>query len=149
MDLINILQNVELFFGLNESEISELLNLCHQRHYHSGQAIITQGDQGGELYIITDGFVEVQLDKNQHGEMITVVTLGIGQIFGEMALVDKGLRSATVRAGEEPTVVQVIRRQAFEQLCEKNNHIGFVVMRNIASDLSFKLRHLNLRERGM
>jgi CRP-like cAMP-binding protein len=148
MDLIEVLQNLELFLGLTTNEISEVAKLCHQRQYHRGQAIVSQGDPGNDLYIITDGFVEVQLDKSQDKDMLTVVTLGAGQIFGEMALVDKGLRSATVRASSEPTTVQEIRRQAFESLCEKNNHIGYIVMRNIASDLSFKLRHHNLSERG-
>ena len=149
MELIDILKNLELFFGLNVDEIYEVAKLCSERHYQSGQVIVSQGEPGDELYIITDGFVEVQLNKIQDEEAITVVNLGIGQIFGEMALVDKGLRSATVRAGVAPTVVQEIHRQAFEELCETNTHIGYIVMRNIASDLSFKLRHSNLSERGI
>ena len=77
-----------------------------------------------------------------------VVNLGEGQIVGEMALIDLGPRSATVRAVTEPTTVQVIRREDFDRLCQENNHIGYIVMRNLAADLSFKLRHRNLSERG-
>jgi CRP-like cAMP-binding protein len=61
-----------------------------------------------------------------------------------MALVDRGPRSATVRAISEKTVVQVIHREAFEKLCDENYHLGYIVMRNIAADLSFKLRHQHL-----
>jgi CRP-like cAMP-binding protein len=61
-----------------------------------------------------------------------------------MALVDRGPRSATVRAISKETIVQVISRDDFEELCEKNHHLGYVVMRNIAADLSFKLRHQHL-----
>ena len=64
-----------------------------------------------------------------------------------MALIDQGPRSATVRAIVEPTKVQVIKREAFEKLCMENNRIGYIVMRNLAADLSFKLRHHNLSER--
>jgi len=149
MDLIEILKNLVLFFGLYADEISELAQLCSESQYQSGHVIVSHGEPGDELYIITDGFVEVQLYKIQDEDAITVVNLGIGQIFGEMALVDKGLRSATVRAGVAPTVVQEIHRQAFEELCETNTRIGYIVMRNIASDLSFKLRHSNLSERGL
>jgi CRP-like cAMP-binding protein len=72
--------------------------------------------------------------------------LGTGQIIGEMALVDRGPRSATVRAIHTPTIVQVIRHADFHQLCQENTQIGYTVMYNIAADLSFKLRHRNLSD---
>lgn len=82
---------------------------------------------------------------DSQGEPVRVVAnLGVGQIIGEIALLDHGPRTLTVWALREPTTVQVIQREAFEELCQKNLHIGFVIMRNIAADLSFKLRHLNL-----
>jgi CRP-like cAMP-binding protein len=65
-----------------------------------------------------------------------------------MALVDKGARSATVKAIIDPTVVQAIRAEDFDRICNQNTHIGFIVMRNLASDISFKLRHRNLNETG-
>lgn len=147
MDLKKILQNLELFYGLTDDEISELAKLCRQKTFHQGQAIVSQGYPGNEFYIITNGLVEVQLDRKEDPDVFTVVSLGVGQIFGEMSLVDKGLRSATVRAGAEPTIVQEIDRPSFENLCEQNTRIGYIVMRNIASDLSFKLRHSNLSDR--
>jgi len=66
-------------------------------------------------------------------------------VFGEMALVDRGARSATVRCVEDGTVLYVIPRKDFWALCDNDHHIGFIVMRNIAFDLSFKLRHRNLQ----
>jgi CRP-like cAMP-binding protein len=67
--------------------------------------------------------------------------LGKGQIIGEMTLVDEGRRSATVIAAEEPTTVYSIPNSAFTTLCQSNTDIGYVIMRNIAQDMSFKLRH--------
>ena len=64
-----------------------------------------------------------------------------------MALVDGGPRSASLRAISDPTVVQVIHRSDFEQLCTKNTRLGYIVFRNLAADLSFKLRIRNLSER--
>ena len=74
-----------------------------------------------------------------------IVSLGQGQVFGEMALVDRGTRSATVRSVDDGTIINSISQDDFTSLCEKNTAIGYVVMRNIAADLSFKLRHRNLR----
>ena len=71
------------------------------------------------------------------------VTLGQGQSFGEMGLVDRGPRSATVRADSD-TDLYAINCEQFLELCELLPQLGFQVMLNIAADLSFKLRHRNL-----
>jgi CRP-like cAMP-binding protein len=70
-----------------------------------------------------------------------------GDPSDEMALVDRGARSATVCCVQDGTVLYVIARQAFWDLCDSDHHTGYVVMRNIAADLSFKLRHRNLKMR--
>ncbi len=74
----------------------------------------------------------------------TLINLGPGQSVGEMALIDGGPRSATVRAMTPGTAVAAITRDAFERLCETNATIGYRIMRNIAADLSFRLRHHGL-----
>jgi len=61
-----------------------------------------------------------------------------------MALIDRGKRSATVRCSQNNTVLHSIQGDAFTALCEENTAIGYVIMRNMAVDLSFKLRHRNL-----
>jgi CRP-like cAMP-binding protein len=73
--------------------------------------------------------------------------MGVGQLIGEMALLDQGPRSATLRAVSNPTALHVIQRQDFINLCQHDTHIGYIVMRNLANDLSFKLRLRNLSDR--
>jgi len=146
MELTNILQKVELFNGLSEDELGDVASICTEKQLHRGEIITSQGAHGDELYIVTEGFVEIILDDSRKEPHKVVVNLGEGQLIGEMSLIDQGPRSATVRAALEPTIVQVIRRDHFEELCDHNNRIGYIVMRNLASDLSFKLRHRNLSE---
>lgn len=146
MELQEILSSVEIFDGLNNDELAQVAMICRERRLQKGEAITRQGQSGDELYIVTQGFVEVVLGEGAATSRV-VVNLGSGQIIGEMSLVDQGPRSATVRAIEDPTIVQVIQRRDFDNLCQNNFHIGFIVMRNIAADLSFKLRHRNLSER--
>lgn len=142
MEVSNIFRKIELFNGLSSTEIDSIISICHEKVFSAGQIILTQAESSDDMYIITDGFVDVQV---RSGERIKdLVHLGIGQVFGEMALVDRGLRSATVKAISSPTIVQKIQRADFEILMEQNNHIGYVVMRNLAGDISFKLRHRNL-----
>lgn len=142
-NLKGILRNVMLFAGLSEDELEQVARICAKRILHRGEVIARQGEPGDELFIVTDGFAEVAVQTSD-GTANVLVNLGSGQIIGEMALIDQGPRSATVRAISEPTTVQVVRRADFENLCEKNTHIGYVVMKDIAADLSFKLRQRNL-----
>jgi CRP-like cAMP-binding protein len=144
MSLVTILQDVELFNGLTKAELTEIALICREKRIASGEVITIQGKPGDEMYIITEGFVQVSIRKGSKER--TIVNLGTGQIFGEMALVDKGPRSATVKAISDPTVVQIMHASDFDHICNQNNHIGYIVMRNLASDISFKLRHRNLSE---
>ena len=146
MDVKQVLRQVELFEGLSVEELDQVAAICTPRELHAGELLIHQGDQGDQLYIVTEGFVEVVLTDAQEQDKRVVVNLGPGQITGEITLLDQGPRSATVRATAEPTVVQSIHHTDFNTLCEQNNHIGYLVMRNMAADLSFKLRHRNLAD---
>jgi CRP-like cAMP-binding protein len=148
MDLLAVLGNVELFDGITPHELEDVSKICRERSYHAGDVLTSQGEPGDELFVICDGFVEVlRSETPSDPSPRAIVNLGQGQIVGEMALVDLGPRSATVRTISEKTVVQVIQRDDFERLCDENYHLGYIVMRNIAADLSFKLRHQHLASR--
>jgi CRP/FNR family cyclic AMP-dependent transcriptional regulator len=148
MNPLEVLKSVELFEGVSTTEMNDVARICQEKTFQAGDVITEQGKPGNELFIIFDGFVEVlrsgaQVDPSPRA----IVNLGRGQIIGEMALVDRGPRSATVRALSEKTIVLTINREAFERLCDENHHLGYIVMRNIAADLSFKLRHRHLASR--
>lgn len=151
MSIVELLQRSELFSGLSVEQIEEIAVLTQKAGYSAGDIIIRQGDATNDLYIVQQGMVEVLISKGRipdvpgPPQLASVVRLGRGQVFGEMALVDRGARSATVRCVEDDTVLHIIPRQDFLSLCEDDRQIGYQVMRNIASDLSFKLRHRNLR----
>ncbi len=144
MDLLKLLKGVELFHGLDDQELAEVVSIFQPLAFERGDLIAEQGKPGDSLFLVADGFVEVAVgDSTQRAEKI-LVNLGKGQIFGEMALVDQGLRSATVRAISETTSLHTVKREDFEALCNRNTRIGYIVMRNIAADLSFKLRQRHL-----
>lgn len=144
MSLKEILENVELFEGLTGDEIDAVRSLCKERQVHANEIITEQGDPGDELFIISEGFVEVTLEGTPASPAKVVINLGTGQTIGEMSLVDQGPRSATLKAISDPTILQVIRHDDFDALCKQNNRIGYIVMRNMAADLSFRIRRQNL-----
>jgi len=145
-EMIELLKGVEFFDGLTDAELQRVAGICREVRYRKGDLITTQGEEGEEMYIVRDGLVEVTIGESGTAPR-TVVNLGTGQVVGEMALVDRGPRSATVRCVTEAAVVNVIGREVFERLCQSDHHIGMLVYRNLAADLSFKLRHRHLARR--
>ncbi len=143
MELVNLLKTIEMFANLSADQLKKLAALFEEKTFRADEVIFKQGTEGDSFFIIQEGFVEIVVERER-----TLVNLGPGQIVGEMALVDRGTRSATVRAATDATIVYLMSSEKFEELCETDTAIGYRVMRNIAADLSFKLRHRNLEERG-
>jgi len=142
MSLIEALGKAQLFSDLSEEERGKIALLCEQRVYGKGDTVLSEGETSRELFIIGQGMVEVSLKTAEASPPI--IHLGTGQVFGEMTMVDRGARSATVKAVADETVLQVIPHNALLQLCEEDNHIGFIVMRNLAAEMSLKLRYYNI-----
>ena len=124
--------------------MEKIAELCREQTCNTDDIIFQENDKSSELYLIQDGLVEITLSVPEPGTERSIVTLGQGQILGEMALLDEGPRSASARCIADGTRLWVANRADFISLCEKDTSIGFTVMRNIAADLSFKLRLINL-----
>lgn len=73
--------------------------------YNSGDIIFREGDAANAMYVICSGTVEITKEKD--GKKISLAKLSKGSIFGEMALIDRAPRSATVTAIEETTCYKV------------------------------------------
>ena len=144
----DFIKQLDMFNGLSGAELSNVAALCKETSYKAGDIILNIREPADSFYLVRSGTVQIITNPDvlkAKPEMLDMVTvnLGRGQSFGEMGLVDRGARSATVRAGSD-TDVYVINCDEFLSLCQEDTHLGFLVMRNIAADLSFKLRYRNL-----
>jgi CRP-like cAMP-binding protein len=144
MSVSTLLRRVQLFANLNEPELEQLAAICSEQQVGPGEYIIEQNTTGTELYIVAEGAAEVFIKGLDDSR--SLVVLGKGQVIGEMSLIDQGYRSASVRATGNGATLYRIESENFYRLCDENNHIGFIVMRNLAIDLAFKMRHRNLAE---
>jgi len=140
MQLQQIMKLVELFRGLNDDQLQLIGDITQEESYDIGDIIFNQGDEGEKMYIVGEGQVEIKI-RHRSGHTYAAVYLGEGQVFGEMALIDETTRSATVVSAHESTKVYSIPRDQFTSLCTTRTAIGYLMMRNIAQDLSFKIRH--------
>jgi CRP/FNR family transcriptional regulator len=139
-----VLERVQLFNGLSETELEAVSAICTRRDVAAGEQILEQGTMGTEMFIVSEGAVEVFIRGVESDR--SLVVLGRGQMFGELALIDQGYRSASVRATREGAKLYAIESGQFYQLCQDNYRIGYVAMRNLAVDVAFKLRHRNLAD---
>lgn len=137
-----LLNKVHIFSRLSDEDLALVAGICHSEKRAAGELIVAQNSTGKEVYIVEDGSIEVFVTVD--GIDRPIVFLGHGQLFGEMALLDQGHRSASGRAGRDGCVLARINSDDFTELCTDHPIIGYSVMKHFAIDLAFKLRHMNL-----
>ena len=153
--IVNYLKQSDIFYQFTPTQLELVANLCQEVIYQAGEIIFKENSSSKELYIITQGEVEISIDpstvslayhKNQQKESVIAI-LRRGQSFGEIALVDEGLRSATACAAQKDTRLLVISRDKVIMLCETYPQLGYRLMYNLAADLAMKIRNTDLRIR--
>ncbi|MGH2524367.1 MAG: cyclic nucleotide-binding domain-containing protein [Anaerolineales bacterium] len=154
MSLANILKQADIFFELTPTQMELIASLCQERRCKAGDIIFEENAASDELYIIAQGEVEIQVDPSLVGVeeakgigLVTIATLRRGQSFGEVALVDQGLRSATARCSANNTQLLIIPRDKLILLCDTYPQLGYRLMRNLAADLALKIRSTDLHIR--
>jgi len=90
----------------------------HVKTFKINEIIFQEGEPGAELYVIIDGAIEMQ-KSTQSSAKKAFITLTNGDIFGEMAIIEKQARSATAIA-VKPTTLLVINEELFDQVIETN-----------------------------
>src|SRR5260370_19471114 len=113
MDFQDALRAVEIFSALNGRQIARLAKRVTCREFPAGTQIVRRGDGGVALYIIVSGRVVVSLPSREGAGEQRLGELGPGQVFGEIALIDGGARSADVTA-VEPTECVLLSRWEFD-----------------------------------
>ena len=140
MELKKILKQAELFRGMNDAQLGRIAAISQKQTLNDNAVVFEQGNDGDALYVVSTGQVAVRI-RTSAGKTFEAIYLGEGQVFGEMALIDQGPRSATIAAVGDDTIIFRISIEDFTDLCTSDTGIGYILMRNIAQDLSFKLRH--------
>ncbi len=139
---VEALSRSPVFDLLSQAELATLATLCRTVTWPAGQVVFRAGDPGSSLFVLAEGEVEV---LNGHGGADKVIAvLGAPAAFGEMALVDREARSATVRARTDCQALE-LTAEAFTAF-RKRSRDGFTfVVINVARILSSRLRETSQR----
>ncbi len=121
---IEVLKRVPLFADLDDGELRKIAAVFKERSFSQGETVIQQGSGAAAFFVIDSGEVVVHVDGIERR------TLESGDYFGEMALIDAGARTATVKALSD-VVCSGVTFWDFRPIVEENGIIGWKLLQSL------------------
>ena len=122
---IDLIKRVPLFASASKAELEEIASLADEIDLPEGKTLIEEGDAGHEFFVLIDGTADVERGGKK------VAKLGPGDFFGEIALISKVPRNATIKT-TSPVQALVITDRAFRQLLDHSPEIAVGVLTALA-----------------
>ncbi|HWK17713.1 MAG TPA: Crp/Fnr family transcriptional regulator, partial [Solirubrobacteraceae bacterium] len=138
-DTAQLLRRVPVFSTLGDDELARVTEVTVPRRFDPGEVVFREGDESDTCYVVRSGHARA-IREHSDGRSITLATFGPGDIFGELAMFEDELRSATVEAIETTNVVGVLGGDMRRLMSE---HPGISMRLVIA--LGRRLREMNER----
>ncbi len=138
---IEDLKGIRFLKGLNDAELSKIGDLCQETSFEIGELCQKEGAPVNRVNFIVRGKlgVEFNMPSIAYGSKdIILYTLDDGDVFGWTSLI-QGTPWSTHRALEH-TEVLYINAEDLKELCEQDSHIGYILMKNLASLIASRLR---------
>jgi sulfate permease, SulP family len=130
-----------LLRDLTSDQIERLCAWLEPVAWPAGHVVFRYGDPGSSLYLVTRGRASVHLRHDDEG--IRLATFAAGAVFGELALLDRGPRSATVIVDEDLAGFS-LSETSFNELCHKQPDIAIKLLSALGRELSVRIRYANM-----
>jgi SulP family sulfate permease len=127
------------FEGLTREDCAVVAALLVRRRYRAGEVVVKEGNQDRALFLIAQGTATVKIDVAGPNRSRRLATFSPGTVFGEVALLDKQPRSATVTADED-LVCYELSEDGFHALTSLHPRIAIHLLMNLGAELSRRLR---------
>ena len=136
------LRACRLFAGVEDVALAVLAQSMRSRRYRDGETIFHQDDPGDALHVVAEGAVMIVLQPAEDGEPAILATLGSGEFFGTLALLDDAPRSATaVALGKAQTLS--LRRDAFLALIDEDRTLRRALLAALAREIRLITEHVH------
>jgi len=132
-DRWSFVRNIPLFAEMDDVELTHVANALKRRTFAAGQTVFYQGDPGNVAYIIESGQVRIYV-HGEDGREVSVILYGPGDIFGEMALLDRRPRSATATAMED-SVLLALNADDFHRHLRHSHQLALNLMLTLSTRL--------------
>ena len=124
----NRLRFIQVFDNFDDRELELLASVMHAHSYVGGETVFRRGDRASACFVVLAGAIDVKVEGQKNADSNTVATLTPGSMFGEIALVDGGLRSATCRASAGGAELALLGRNEFDQIFNAGSPFAFKLM---------------------
>jgi CRP-like cAMP-binding protein len=125
---VEALRKVPLFSSLEESDLESLARQLHERRFPEGAEVTTEGSTGAGFFVIAEGNAEVIVGDEHRA------TLGPGDYFGEIALIDDGVRSASIIAATD-LLCYGLTSWEFRGFIEEHPEVAWTFLQSLARRL--------------
>lgn len=133
-----LLADVPLFAGIPGVELREIAKVMQRQELQAGEVLYRQGEEATGLHVVAAGELGVYA-RLPAGREVELGTLGVGEVVGELALVDGSTRAATVRA-LAPTSALFLGRADFVALASRMDPTAVTIKRRLAAIVAARLR---------
>jgi CRP/FNR family transcriptional regulator len=138
-DTMALLARVPVFATLGEEDLARVAEVTVPRRFEAGEVVFREGDESHTCYIVRSGHARA-IREHPDGRSITLANFGPGDIFGELAMFDDEVRSATVETLDKTEVIAILGGDMRRLLRE---HPDFAV--KLVAALGRRLRETNER----
>jgi CRP-like cAMP-binding protein len=125
---IETLRNVRLFAELDDRELEQLARQMHERRFPEGADVTSEGAGGAGFFVIAEGTADVTVGGEHRA------SVGPGDFFGEIALIDTGLRSASITASTD-LLCYGLTPWEFRPFVEENPKVAWALLKTLAGRL--------------
>lgn len=135
-EVFPILSQIAIFGGATEFQQQEIFRRLETGLIHKGQYIFNKGEEASHIYIVKSGEIELLIPGNE--VTIQKKKLGVGECFGQVALMSMQNHVVSAVAGEDSEII-VLSRRALHQLRHEDIELFVLLMMNIARELARRL----------
>jgi CRP-like cAMP-binding protein len=135
-DVLPILNDISIFAGLSDKQLSALFRLLEKAHYKAGEKIFEQGSQPSHIYVVQSGSVKLVVNARQ--TPLELIVFEKGQCFGETSVIGIQPHAATAIAVEDTELI-VLPRSALLSLFKSDLEVFNILILNIAREACRRL----------
>ncbi|MBI2891585.1 MAG: cyclic nucleotide-binding domain-containing protein [Nitrospirae bacterium] len=139
-DLVEVefLRKVQIFKDLSDEEFKKIAAVTLRRPHKEGERIVEEGTVGQAMFVVRTGYVKV-IKKGERGDDVFLTVLAPGEHFGELSLVDRHPRSASVVAQRDCEIYE-IPGESFHKLIEVDTKMAVKIYKGFVRELCNRLR---------
>ncbi|TKJ32607.1 MAG: CarD family transcriptional regulator [Planctomycetes bacterium B3_Pla] len=135
-DVLPILNDISIFAGLSDKQLSALFRLLEKAHYKAGEKIFEQGSQPSHIYVVQSGSIKLVVNARQ--TPLELIVFEKGQCFGETSVIGIQPHAATTIAVEDTELI-VLPRSALLSLFKSDLELFSILLLNIAREACRRL----------